>query len=291
MPAIRTILCPVDFSPATERQLAMAVDLCRAFRARLVLHHNIPSATAGAGIGWMWAEKHHPAASEVVEERQLQQLLDRVAVGIDAEARVTHGSASPAVAAVAEAVNADLVVLTTHLSLDDDHTSVTEQVLAHVGCAVLALHEASVESRLPRFDPANAGDQAILVPTDFTAESTPAVEVALDLARRLSLEVHLLHVAPAQGPATEPQAATAEAARQRLGAMVPGEIAERVRLHLAVGDPAHEIAAAAERLGAACIVMGEHARSPLRRWFTRDTSRQVLHQARCPIWYVPGRTA
>jgi len=291
MPAIRTILCPVDFSPATERQLAVAVDLCRAFRARLVLHHNITSATAGAGIGWMWAEKHHPAASDVVEEQQLQQLLDTMVEGIEAEARVTHGSASTAVAAVAEAVNADLAVLTTHGDGDDDHTSVTEQVLERARCAVLALHEASVEPRLPRFDPGSSGEQVILVPTDFTADSAPAVEVALDLARRLTLEVHLLHVAPAHGAAAEPDAATAEAARQRLAALVPAELAARVRLHLAVGDPAHEIAAAAGRLGAACIVMGEHARSPLRRWFTRDTSRQVLHEAHCPIWYVPGRTA
>lgn len=291
MPAIRTILCPVDFSPATERQLAVATDLGRAFQARLVLHHNITSATAGPGVGWMWAEKHHPAASDVVEEQQLQQLLDTMVEGIEAEGRVTHGSASTAVAAVAEAVNADLAVLTTHGGGDDEHTSVTEQVLERARCAVLALHEASVEPRLPRFDPGGAGEQAILVPTDFTAEAKPAVEVALDLARRLPLEVHLLHVAPAHGPATEPEPATAEAARQRLAGLVPAELGARVHLHLAVGDPAHEIAAAAGRLGAVCIVMGEHTRSPLRRWFTRDTSRQVLHEARCPIWYVPGRTA
>jgi hypothetical protein len=37
--------------------------------------------------------------------------------------------------------------------------------------------------------------------------------------------------------------------------------------------------------------MGEHARTPFRRWFTHNTSRDVLHLAHCPIWYVPGTLA
>jgi hypothetical protein len=37
MIAIRTILCPVDFSPATPRQVDLAANLCLAFNARLVL--------------------------------------------------------------------------------------------------------------------------------------------------------------------------------------------------------------------------------------------------------------
>jgi nucleotide-binding universal stress UspA family protein len=33
--------------------------------------------------------------------------------------------------------------------------------------------------------------------------------------------------------------------------------------------------------------MGEHARSPLRRWFTHDTAHDVLRAAHCPVWFVP----
>ena len=33
MIAIRTVLCPVDLSQATGRQLQLATDLCRAFKA------------------------------------------------------------------------------------------------------------------------------------------------------------------------------------------------------------------------------------------------------------------
>ena len=58
MLAIRTVLCPVDFTPATPRQLGLATDLCRAFGARLVLHHNLAAVPFGAGVTWMWQSEH-----------------------------------------------------------------------------------------------------------------------------------------------------------------------------------------------------------------------------------------
>ena len=41
MIAIRIVVCPVDFSPVTAHQVDLAADVCRAFGARLVLHHNV----------------------------------------------------------------------------------------------------------------------------------------------------------------------------------------------------------------------------------------------------------
>ena len=38
---IRTIHCPVDFTPISERNLRMGVELCKRIGARLVLHHNL----------------------------------------------------------------------------------------------------------------------------------------------------------------------------------------------------------------------------------------------------------
>ena len=43
MTVIKTILCPVDFSQATARQVELAAGLARLFGARLVLHHNEPA--------------------------------------------------------------------------------------------------------------------------------------------------------------------------------------------------------------------------------------------------------
>jgi nucleotide-binding universal stress UspA family protein len=296
MEAIRTILCPVDFSPATERQLAFAADLCLLFGAKLVLHHNLDTAPPGAAVGWMWSGAHPGAPTEAGDEERLRELMAGLPGGVEAEARITHGLPSSAVVVVAELVRADLVVITTHGKSPEEHTSVTEQVLERAKCGVLALHEAGDEASPPRLVAAGDAARPVVVPTDFSRESMAAVECAFELARRLPLEPHLLHIVSPAGVAAratseEPSSALAEEGRRRLSALVPADLDGRVFVHVGVGDPGHEIAATAERLAAACVVMGEHTRIGLRRWFTRDTSRAVLHEVRCPVWYVPGATA
>jgi nucleotide-binding universal stress UspA family protein len=290
MTAIRTILCPVDFSPATDGQLALAIELCRAFGARLVLHHNLATTPPGAGIGWMYAEAHAGVPSEADGEKRLRELMAGVPEGIAVEARITHGLASPSVVRLGEVVGADLVILANHGETSEDHTSVTEQVLDRARFAVLALHEPGTEAA--RLELGAAGDrkQVLLVPTDLSPEARAAVDYAFALARELPLEVHLLHVLPAHGKGEATGAGAAEA-RKQLVALVPEELDGRVFVHVEPGEPGQAIAAAAGRLGASCIMMGEHTRSPLRRWFTHDTSRDVLHHACCPVWFVPGRAA
>jgi len=285
MTTIQTILCPVDFSAASERQLALACDLASAFGARLVLHHNLMTALAGAGVGWMYAAEHQGMPTESEAREKLASLVAKVPEGVAAEGRITTGGRASSVVVVAEFEGADLVILTTHGQTDEDHASVTEQVLDRSRCLVLALHEEMVDACLPHFAATGGAPQVVLVPTDFSADARPAVEFAFDLAQRLPIELHLVHVEPAG------KTAAAEADRKRLEALVPAELSGRVRFHVATGDPGHEIAAAAERLAATCIVMGEHARSPLRRWFTHDTAHDVLHAAHCPVWFVPVQAA
>jgi nucleotide-binding universal stress UspA family protein len=284
--AIQTVLCPVDFSAATGRQLAVAADLCRLFGARLVVHHNLEEMPPGAAVGWMYAAEHRGVPSESDDEERMRKLLDEVPVGIDKEARITHGLPASAVLEVGARVGADLLVLVTHNDGPEAHTSVTEEVIERADCVVLALHEPSLDVESSALAGLGGGPHAVLVPTDFSPESTPAVRFAFELARRLSLELHLLHVV--EGHA---RAESEAEARRRLAALVPEELAGRVRVEVAAGDPAREIAAAAERLDAASIVMGEHTRAPFRRWMTRDTSRALLHRALCPVWYVPAKLA
>jgi nucleotide-binding universal stress UspA family protein len=286
--SIRTVLCPVDFSPASPRQVKLAADVCRAFDARLVLHHNLAELAAGAAVGWMWAADHH-APSESHVELRLRELLDQFSPREGSEARLTHGPAVQAVVAVSDAVDADLVVLSTHGADRGDHASVTHKVLEQSRRAVLALHEPEIERRMPAFGSMAADRQVVLVPTDLTPESAAAVALAFDLARAFPMEPHLLHLVSHGGRESHP--GEMDAARQRLLALVPDEFVGRARLHVEHDDPARGIAHMAERLDAACIVMGEHTRAPLRRWFSRDTSGAVLHRAPCPVWYVPGGRA
>jgi nucleotide-binding universal stress UspA family protein len=289
MIAIRTVLSPVDFSPATTRQIALAMDLCRAFDARLVLHHNITGVSVGAGVGWMWTADHPPTDNAV--EGQMRELMNRVAAEqVQVEACITHGAASEGVLAVSEAVDADLVILSTHGATNGDHASVTEHVLERTNRAVLALHDAGADSGTPCFTRETGGRQIVLVPTDLTAESRGAMDFAFDLARMLPVDLHLLHLLPRRAASRGDYHEVTRQAKQRLAALVPEDLVGRVLVHVEDGDPAEGIARAAARLGTTCIVMGEHARARLRRWFSRDTSRAVLHRAPCPVWYVPGQS-
>jgi nucleotide-binding universal stress UspA family protein len=284
MLAIRTVLCPVDFSPATTRQLALAADLCRAFGARLVLHHNLQAVPLGAGVSWMWESEHKGRLSEGDAEARLQALLDDLPDGIESEARVTQGPRAQAVLAVGEAVEADVVVLTSYGPSHDEHTSIAEQLLEHSNRSLLVLHQSALDRDVPHFTAPTP--QKVLVATGLSPESLAAVELALELARKLPLQLELLFLAP-----SDASEATLADADGKLRGIVPEELAGRVRRHVEKGEPAHDIARAAERLGAACIVMGEHSHGPVKRWFRRDHSRAVLHEAHCPVWYVPGGAA
>jgi nucleotide-binding universal stress UspA family protein len=286
---IRTVLCPVDFSPASSRQVDIAADLCRAFSARLVLHHSIGGAGVGAAVGWMWAASHPPDSPDAIDLK-LRAELARAAHGLSAEAHITQGPALQAVLTLGDAVQADLVVLSTHGETTADHTSIADEVLRSGERAVLVLHDEGLEGHTPHFTLASNQSQVVIVPTDLTRESRQAVDLGLALARKLPIELHLIHLRAHARTADRP-GPSADEARRQLAALVPVDLDARVHVHVEDGDAALGIVRAARELSASCIVMGEHARGLLRRWFTRDTSRAVLYQAPCPVWYVPGRAA
>ena len=284
MIALRTVHCPVDFSPATPRQIDVAADLCRAFGARLVVHHNRHGLGSGASVGWMWNAEHRQDAPEAADAK-LRECVARIPDGIAVEPLITEGPVSRTIMAVADAVKADLVVLTTHGTLAEDHESITSRTLDAGKRAVLVLHEPAVESKSPHFTAKSDEPQVVVAPTNLTPGARAALQVGFDLARTLPIELHLLHLLP-DGRGRRNLSDVDVQGRMRT--LVPDDLGDRVKLDVEHGDTARGIAEAAARLSAACIVMGEHTHAPVRRWFGRDNSRAVLHQAHCPVWYVPA---
>lgn len=290
MTAIRIVVCPVDFSPATARQLDLAIDVCRAFGARLVVHHNVTDLSVGAGVGWMWHSGRTSPSSTSVDD-QLRSLLDRVPAGIDVESCITRGAVTEAVLTVSDAAEADLIVLSAHAGKTEDHASVIEYLLEHSRRAVLVLHDPGADVALPKFVPDDTPlVQALLVPTNLTGESHAQVEFACGLARMFPLRLHLLHVIEAK-VARQGRDADPAAIRLRLEALVPADLVASTTVHVESGETVPAIAQAAKGLSVSCIVMGEHTRIPVKRWLTQDTSRAVLREAPCPVWYVPSPPA
>ncbi len=296
---IRTVLCPVDFTDVNTRELDQALEICRSFGSRLILHHNVSNIPPTASVSWMYHQEHPNSHSpEEMATRKLRELLATLPPEVRPEARLSNGGTASSILSAEERVHADLVILATHGPTTDDHTSVAEQIAGESNCPVLVLHD-GIESIL-RLAPDDLQILDVLVPTDFSASAQSAVNYAFELARRLPLRIHLLHVLAVSGnrvwgeygpPMAGAQKENNDEIYQRLEALIPEDLQNRVSLYVEVGNPVDKIAEASYRLGAACIVMGTHARGFLRRIFTRDTSRDVLRQATCPVWVVPETMA
>jgi nucleotide-binding universal stress UspA family protein len=282
---IRTVLCPIDFTDVASREIDVAVEVCCTFGARLVLHHNVAAVGAGFARAWDWDATHRASEPSLpAAERRMQEILSTVGHRVAAEAVVTAGPLATIVLALAEHLPADLVVLGSHGWSTADHASVTERVVERAPCPVLTFQEGGEGPSAFRLRAPEGGPPLrVLVPTDLSSGSAAAVAHACDLARTLGLRVDVLHVAP--------DASRAARAADGLAAAIPAEARHLVEVHLRSGAPADEILAHIRETAPAFAIVGTHARGFMRRLFTHDTARELIHRSRCPVWVVPDRAA
>jgi nucleotide-binding universal stress UspA family protein len=148
------------------------------------------------------------------------------------------------------------------------------------------------------------GFRTFLVPYDFSAHSHAALAAALELAKRLDAEVHVLHVVltPSYPYAygVHPAAAAhlpidtvelREAALRSLDQMIAklGPSSPQPKPRVVEGTAiADTIQAVAEQLGADLIVMGTHGRTGLAHVFLGSVAERTLRKAPCPVMTVQG---
>jgi nucleotide-binding universal stress UspA family protein len=121
----------------------------------------------------------------------------------------------------------------------------------------------------------------ILVATDFSDASEPAVRVARDYATQFGARVHLVHVAPPGRP--EPAG--------RLGGLAttfaPNAVVVR---NLPGHSPAPEIVRYAKEHAIDLIVLGTHGRTGVTRALLGSVAEHVVRTAGCPVLTVGVRT-
>ncbi len=300
---LETVLCPIDFSPLTEFEVRLATEVCETFGARLVLHHNLAAAAPGLAKAWEWEEAHHSAAggapevSESAARDRMEELLADIPSSVSAEARISRGPVGLVLLYLIEEVAADLVILGSHGWSDVEHVSLSERIIEKSSCPVLAFQEGRGEGAGLRLRGCEA-DVAprILVTTVYSESAAAAVRYAFELARATPLKLHLLHVQTGRpqmvpvdpiAPAVESAVEATRVTERRLLDMLPEDLAGDVSCEVATGTVGDCIVERADELDAELIVMGEHAPGFLRHYFTHDTAREMLHRARCPVWYVP----
>lgn len=142
-------------------------------------------------------------------------------------------------------------------------------------------------------------DRTFLVPYDFSVHARAALFVAMDLAKRLGTDLHLIHVVqpPAYaygyagmgGGAVSPPidlAEIREGALNSLRDVVGGirDFSRKIEPHVVEGPGiADVIRESAERLGAALIVMGTHGRTGLAHVFLGGVAERTWRSAPCPV--------
>ena len=144
--------------------------------------------------------------------------------------------------------------------------------------------------------------ETFLVPHDFSDDAEAALETALELARRLRAEVHLLHsyqqpidvltpygVAIPAGVIPEIR----DAALARLRAIAERHAGSGVKLHVRVveGTPSLAITDAAEQLDAKLIVMGTRGLTGLRHLLLGSVAERTMRTAPCPVLTVKAAGA
>lgn len=139
----------------------------------------------------------------------------------------------------------------------------------------------------------------ILVPLDFSANSTRALDYAYALAKKFDAALHLVHVCEVPSMMTGSMDAYAIAYTdwsQRLGDEAERELEKlrprltgvKVSSEVLFGNPARAIVTAARTNDVDLIVMGTHGHGPVMHLVLGNVAERVVRAADCPVLTVRG---
>jgi len=209
--------------------------------------------------------------------------------------RVTEGDVASVIVDTAESERIDLIVMSTHGRSGFSRWllgSITEKVLRHAPCPVLALRAQAIPSQ-------------ILIPLDGSIIAGRSLRSALEVARLLEAQVTLLRVVPSE----EELAELNEAGLQAEEIAAPDRLIQTTRQDaqtylqaaaneydqpempalqtaITIGTPAEGILEYVEANEIDLIVMTTHGHTGLRRWEYGSVTEKVMHGARCSMLII-----
>ena len=297
MSSISTLLVAHDFSETAALALRQATALAKANAARLVLAHVVelvplgpyPAIKGGA----------NDLAIKDIAEQRTNEIADAArAEGCEIEVRVQVGEPGPTLVEMAEAVEADLLVIGTRGLSGVKHVllgSTAESVVRRAPMPVLTVHpeDALLEPPL----------ETLVVPTDLS----PAAEIAPQTFAELfsvgpKPRIHLVY-ADRTPPYLEPfKHSVLELTDQPdpikedlLEQMAPSAKALEaegfpVECHVIDGEAADAVPEFAEEISAQAIVLSTQGRSAVVNALLGRTAQRIVQKAPCPTLTVRART-
>jgi len=190
MISIKTILCPVDFFPASDAAANYAAGLAANYGAGIHLLHVITPLPA---MSYEYAIDTSPIMKSMQEtaKGELQDLAAKVkAAGVDVEYEVRAGDVYEEIKRSIDSVKPQIVVMGTHGRRGVERWfmgSTTEKLLRHSPVPLITISGAGEKSGTPRF-------RRILVTTDFSEGTADALAYAFSVAQENESQIRLLHV-------------------------------------------------------------------------------------------------
>jgi nucleotide-binding universal stress UspA family protein len=284
------ILCPIDFSPFSERALAYAMKLAVWYGARLHVMHVMP----------LLSNNERTPASLTLTGRNFRAFIERCRLpGADVSAGLVE-SADPAkrILEAADAFDVDLIVTGSHGRTGYQHAllgSVVETLLRRSARPVLA-----IPSHFGARPTAEITFSRIMCAVDFDKPSLNALAHASSLAEEAGATLTVLHViekplelsANALSPGFDITAIRANAEAkclQTLQVLIPEHARDHCRVETAVleGGASRQILRLAGEQQVDLIVLGSHNRNVFDLAIFGSDAKDVIGQAHCPVLIVP----
>ena len=285
---IKTILCPVDFFPASEAAVSYATGLAANHEATIHLLHVITPSAAGA---YDYAI-HTAEIVASMEERSMEEMNRLVAKisakGVVAEPEVRVGDVYDEIKQDIEMVKPDLIVMGTHGRRGVERWfmgSTTEKLLRHSPVPLVTISAAGEKSwTQPRY-------KRILVTTDFAEGTADALAYAFSVAQENDSEVVLLHVLHdvSMDSLGRYRDVLIGGVRKQLEDLVPPEAVNwyDIVTRVETGVPYRMILRAIEDERPDLLVMNIHGKGMLDRALLGSTAERVVRAASCPVMMIP----
>jgi nucleotide-binding universal stress UspA family protein len=279
--SVQKILVPLDGMPTGEAALPIAEALARSTKACLAV---VRAVRARSTFAIANAETYISGIAE--------NLIGR---GLRVESGVPVGQPASWILEEIDLRHADLVVMATHDRTGPDrwlHGSVAEAVISRATIPVMVVHDTPPVGRFEEPQP------VLLVPLDTSELAESALLVAGALAYQLGAKLALVSVVPRVAQIAYAEELVTPYQEQALPQLLQDaegylqSIATRLGADVVVGrtvlygDPAAEIAVAAEDFGAAAIVMATHGRTGVVRSLLGSVAGQVIHASVLPVVLV-----
>ena len=289
----QVIFAATDFSENSDEALRQAHARAQAAAATLVVCHVVPNLMRQ---NMLFPQRHAQETDARTElHRQARQALiahtSQVTGRKDSEfeAVIDDGTPYASIVEHAERAGADLIVVGDRGSSGLARMllgSVAERVLRYAHAPVLIARAAAKSGQ-------------VLVATDLSDPSLPAVVAAARDARRMGAKLTAMHciesvsmaIGPEYGPAWAPLLPNDALRGARESALARlAEMFQRLKLdadqRVVEGSPAATILSTAEELGAELIVLGTRGRTGLQRVLLGSVAESVVRHSSCSVLAV-----